>query len=370
MLWKFGKQRAASRSLATNLMGLYTLSTLGLLTLLAVALYPTVHTILSQVTGQTAAKVTLECYKTLILTLLIGSVGALLLGNWIAKKGLHKIHDLQKNMETISATALHERIDIVDWPRELKPLGQCFNDMLNRLENAFDLLSQFSSDIAHELRNPIHSLKQITELELSKPDLSPDYEPIFLEYMSELNHLSKLIEQLLFLARSEHKQIVLNKQTAPLSQTVKKLFEFYQALADEKQITLRSEGDALFAFDPALLQRIISNLLSNALQHTPEAGTITIKIEILKTGQLQIAIHDNGIGIEPNHLPKLCDRFYRVDTTRSHTGGLGLGLAIAKSIVILHDGELTIQSQLGHGTSVYLRFPDLLQNGKQLVTHS
>lgn len=358
MLWKFGRGRKKSRlSLVTRLMGLYTLSTVGLLLLLGVALYPTFHALLSQLTGSTATNLTLECFKTLILTLLMGSVFALLLGNFIAKKGLTKIQALQKNMEAISAQALNERLALEDWPRELKPLGRCFNNMLDRLEGVFVQLSQFSSDIAHELRHPIHCLMQITELELSKPTLTEAYETIFMEYMSELNQLSKVIEQLLFLARSEHNQIALNQQEASVQTLVHKLYEFYQVLAEEKNITLLAEGDALLAVDPILFQRIIGNLLTNAIQHTPEGGKILIKTETIATNTVQIIVQDTGVGIEEKHLSKLCDRFYRVDSTRQHHGGLGLGLAIVKSIVALHGGTFMIESKPTSGTSVYLRFP-------------
>lgn len=357
MLWTFDRNHKKSTiSLATKLMALYTLSTLALLGLLGIVMYPSFSSLFAKAPGGDSINITLECYKILIITLLVGTLGALFLGSLIAKKGLSKIQELQENIESISAHALDDRICLEDWPRELKPLGQCFNEMLERLNKSFTQISQFSSDIAHELRHPIHSLKQIAEQELSKSTLDPIYESIFLDYMAELNHLSKLIEQLLFIARSEHNQIPLNKQPWPIQITINKIIEFYQALAAEKNITMRCEGEAVVSIDQSLVQRIISNLIANAIQNTPDGGNVIVKIAPLNTGQTQIAIHDTGRGIEAKHLPHIFDRFYRVDADRSHSGGLGLGLAIVKSIMILHSGDISIQSEPLRGTSVYLRF--------------
>jgi two-component system heavy metal sensor histidine kinase CusS len=344
-------------SMVTKLMGLYALATLALLAALGFMLYPTFQTLLSQYAGQDASHVTIECYKQFIFTFLIGGIGALILGHFVAKQGLHKIHELKANMASISIDALDDRINLNEWPKELKPLGACYNDMLDRLQSAFIQLSQFSSDLAHELRHPIHNLKQITEIELTNPHLDASVKPLFLDYMQELNHLTKLIEQLLFLARSENSQIALNKETLAVRPLVKKLFEFYAALAQEKELTLNCEGDAQLLADPVLFQRLLNNILANAIEHALPQGSIMIHIGLTTNYQVQIAIHDTGVGIDPIHLPKLCNRLYRVDHARTPNQGLGLGLAIAKSIVELHQGEIEIQSSIDAGTSVYLRFP-------------
>lgn len=352
MLWKSDR----SPSLATQLVSWYTLSTIGLLAVLAISLYPTLYKLITQLAGQSPQKITLECYKTIIIALLLASVGALLLGHWITKKSLFKIEELKQSMERISITALNERVHLNDWPNELKPLGSCFNEMLIRLNDAFTQLSQFSSDIAHELRTPIHSLKQMTELELSKPDLSFNNESLLLNYMSELNHINQLIEQLLFLARSEHHHILLNKENVSLKQLIQPICEFYQLLADEKNMVISCEGDANVFVDTTLFKRLLSNLLSNAIKYTPAYGKININIKLISVNKVQVSIQDTGIGIDAAHLPKLCHRFYRVDPTRTQNDGLGLGLAIVETIMKLHDGEIFFQSQRGQGTTVFLYF--------------
>ena len=344
-------------SLVTKLMFLYTIATLALLIALGFSLYPTFKVLLSQYTAQDISYVTMECYKRFILTFLFGGVGALIVGNWVAKKGLNKIHELQERMELISVNSLDDRINLSEWPKELKALGSCYNEMLNRLQSAFIQLSQFSSDLAHELRHPIHNLKQITELKLSHPMEDASLQPLFAEYMQELDHLSKLIEQLLFLAKSENSQIILNKIPRSIQAQIQKLFDFYMPLAEEKQVRLHCEGDAQLLIDPTLFQRLLHNILSNAIKYSVEQGSVFIKIESTLEQQVHIMIQDTGIGIDASHLPKLYDRLYRVDSARTDNQGLGLGLAIAKSIVDLHQGSIEITSQLNQGTCVHLRFP-------------
>ena len=353
MFWK----RVKSLSLVTKLMLLYSLSTTGLLGTICLFLYPTFTKIMEQMNGTLASNLTIECFKRIIITLLLGSLVAIVFGHIISRKGLNRLREFENKMETMTAQSLDDRIELNEWPKELRNLGNRFNEMLDRIQSSFIQLSQFSSDIAHELRTPINNLRGMTEIALVKDKSPSEYRDILESCMGEYHHLSKLIENLLFIARSDHGEIKLKKVRINTQEEITHICDYYQAIADEKNILLSCIGEAEINAEPVLFKRVISNVLSNALRYTPDNGKIIIDIQIIQKF-VQITIHDTGIGISPEHLPNIFDRFYRIDPSRSlHSGGVGLGLAIVKSIVDLHFGTVKIESNINIGTSVYVRFP-------------
>lgn len=267
------------------------------------------------------------------------------------------MREFENKIEQITANSLDERIDLKEWPKELKSFGNKFNTMLDRIETSFIQISQFSSDIAHELRTPITNLLGITEIELSKKQCSDDNKIMLEKYMYEFQHLSKLIENLLFLARSDHGQLVLKKEIVNAREEILKIFDYYQAVADENNIELSCNGNANISVDFLLFKRAINNLISNALKYTKANGKIEINVKADDQG-VNISVIDTGEGIPAEHLHRIFDRFYRVDQSRSsHSGGIGLGLAIVKSIIDLHQGKISVQSQLEIGTTVSINFP-------------
>ncbi len=357
MFWKaVNLKRIQTWSLVSKLMTLYSLSTLGILTAVYLYLYPTFIKLINQISGNHTTSN--ECFEKIIITLLLSTLGAIFLGNIVARNGLSKIQQFSARMQKISVSSLHERIELKDWPKELAILGKEFNSMLDRLEESFTKLSRFSSDIAHEIRTPLNNLKGITELALTKEKTAEEYRQVLVTNISEYEYLTKLIENLFFLARTDNGLITINKTQVNAQKEIINILEYFQAVADEKQIGINCEGDALLLVDPILFKRAVNNLLSNALRYTDPQGRINIKIKALNKSLVQISFHDTGLGIANQHLTKLCDRFYRIDPSRSsHSGSLGLGLAIVKSIMNLHKGTITIESQLGVGTCAHLFFP-------------
>lgn len=360
MFWKrvkaFRALRFKSLSLVTKLMLLYSVSTLGLLGAIALFLYPTLTKILVQA-NTPAANLSVECFEKIIISLLMATLAALVFGHVISRNGLKRLREFEITMKKISAHSLDERILLNEWPKELRNLGQRFNEMLNRIQSSFIQLSQFSSDIAHELRTPLHNLKTSTELALLSGNSHQEYQELLESNMKEYQHLSKLIENMLFIARSDHGQITLNKTSVAIQQEIQAVCDYYQALADEKKIMLICNGEAEIKVDTILFRRVFSNLLSNALRYTPNQGRICIDIH-KRSQEVEIRVQDTGIGISNEHLSQLFNRFYRVDTSRSlHSGGLGLGLSIVKSIVALHGGHIKIESKINTGTSVYIQLP-------------
>jgi two-component system, OmpR family, heavy metal sensor histidine kinase CusS len=350
MFWTNVKIRIRTLSLVTKLMLFYTLSTIGILTAFCFFLRP----IFIRLMENQGATLTTGCIEKLILAHFMGFFAAIAFGYLIAKKGLSKLRDFENKMEQINVNSLHEKINSNEWPKELTNLAKKFNTMLDRIHTPFTQHSQFSSDIAHELRTPINNLMGITEIALSKENMNKEQQIIFEKYMNEYQHLSKLIENLLFFARSDNGQIKLNMEKIDARKEILNICDYYQAIAEENKITVSCEGEAFVLADLVLFKRAVSNLLSNAIRYTLPSGKITVKIKPL-TLYVEISVHDSGIGISNEHLRKIFDRFYRADSSRStHTGGLGLGLSIVKSIIDLHKGNITINSQPNVGTSVYL----------------
>lgn len=276
----------------------------------------------------------------------------------VARRGLKPLAIMARHMEGVTATQLHEQLVATDYPRELFDLTVAFNAMLERLDQSFAQLQQFSADLAHELRTPVNNLIGECEVILNQPRSGDEYRTILESNLEEYRRLAQIIETLLFLARADNTEIALHKTCLDARTEVEAVCSYLDALAEEKQIRLVCEGEGKLYADSQLLKRVLSNLLLNAIQHTPFNGEIQVSIQPAEDGSVDIRVHDNGCGIAAEHLPKLFGRFYRVNSARSESG-TGLGLAIVKSIMDLHSGQIKISSELGQGTLVTLHFvPD------------
>jgi two-component system heavy metal sensor histidine kinase CusS len=277
---------------------------------------------------------------------------AIFTGFFIARRGMNSLWELIQKTKALSASSLHQKIDLALWPSELKKLGVAFNDLFDRVEKSFSRLNQFSADLAHELRTPINNIMGQTEIALSKVKSAEEYQNLLGSNLEELQRISEIIENLLFLARAENHEIDLAKTKLRVADEIRLLCDFYQILADEKNIRMILEGDAEIFANSVMFRRAISNLLKNALKYSLENSEIKITIQ-RDRDHVKIMIQDEGIGIAADHLPHVFTRFYRVDEARSHhSGGTGLGLAIVKSIVELHQGLISISSEVGKGTRV------------------
>jgi len=288
-----------------------------------------------------------------------GLVASVLIGYAIARRGLKPVEEIAANIRHIRSTTLNERLPVGGLPGELTSLAGTFNDMIDRLEDAFARLGRFSSDIAHELRTPVNNLRGELEVALATARNPEDYRETLESSLEECQRVSRLIDSLLFLARAESPEARIKRETLDLHAELEKIMDFYEAAAGESGITLQLTCSKApqAEVDRALFQRAVGNLIENALTHTPRGGLITIQV-ISGDKVQQISVSDNGAGIPAEHLPHVFDRFYRADPARSkHTGGTGLGLAIVKSIATLHGGSASIESRVGLGTRVTLQFP-------------
>ena len=216
--------------------------------------------------------------------------------------------------------------------------------MLERLEASFRRLNEFSDDIAHELRSPVSNLMTETQVALTRARSADEYREVLHSNLEEFDRLARMVADMLFLAKTENGRLPTPLQTVRLEDQVSALFEFYEALAEEKQLQLMLEGQGSVLGEPLMLRRALSNLLSNAIRHTPSGEKIEFTIQQQKSG-VRLTITNPGEAIPADHIPRIFERFYRVDRSRSRQGdGSGLGLSITRSIIAAHGGEILVES--------------------------
>lgn len=238
--------------------------------------------------------------------------------------------------------------------------------MMDRLEDAFGRLTSLSVDLAHELRTPINNLRGEVEVALGRPRTAVEYREALESLLEESVGLSDMIEALMFLARAENPETQIVRTPVEIPRELHGVSEFYEPAASEAGVALEvllPNEPLVASVDRTLFQRALSNLMTNAITHTPAGGRI--QLQAVSTGRtLAVHVADTGIGIPPEHVSRVSDRFYRADPSRSGTsGGLGLGLAIVKSVMKVHGGSMEIHSGSAGGTTVKLLFP-----GAVLVT--
>lgn len=275
----------------------------------------------------------------------------------VSKRGLRPLADMTRSLQRIGPDRLHERVPPAEWPRELQPVAIAFDDMLDRLEDSFTRLSQFSADLAHELRTPLANIRGEAEVALARPRSPNEYESVIESSIAECARLAGIIDNLLFLARAEAAESKVQRAVFDGRAAIEKIAAYNEAIAAERHLEIACQGEGEVCADPVLFGRAVSNLVDNAVRFTPDGGRIIIALATVPEGA-EIAVTDTGCGIAAEHLSRVFDRFYRVDPSRS-TEGTGLGLALVKSIAELHGGSLKVASETGRGTSVTLKFPRL-----------
>lgn len=295
--------------------------------------------------------------RTLLVVVALGILFSCAAGFFVARKGLQPLKEITKATDSISASQLHERIAAKAWPEELASLARSFDQMLDRLENSFSRLSQFSADLAHELRTPINNLRGEAGVALSQARTPEEYRRTLESSLEEYARLSRLIDNLLFLARADGPITSIARTACEARKAIEVVREFYQALAEDRGVEVICGGEATLEADPVLFRQVISNLLSNALNCTARGGKVSISVQRQDDRTVEISVSDTGCGIPAEHLGKIFDRFYRVGQARSQQpNASGLGLAIVKSIMALHGGTVSVQSELGKGSTFTLKF--------------
>jgi two-component system heavy metal sensor histidine kinase CusS len=284
-----------------------------------------------------------------------GVVASAVIAIVVTRRGLRPLREMTESLGRIGPDQLKQRIGSTAWPRELQPLAIAFDQMLKRLDDSFTRLSQFSADLAHELRTPIANMLGEAQVALTRDRTAADYRETVESTVAECERLSRIVNNLLFVARVDAAREPIALKQFDARAEVEKIAEFYQTVADDHHVTITCSGNGQIYADRDLFERAVGNLLDNALRFTPENGSIEIALR-QSEANFEVAISDNGCGIAAQHLPRVFDRFYRAESSRG-SDGAGLGLALVKSIVDLHGGSAIIESELGRGTIVRLVFP-------------
>lgn len=284
---------------------------------------------------------------------------ALVLGSatLIVSLGLRPLKRLRTTAAAISTQSLSTRLDLGQMPEELRAVGSAFNAMLDRLDDGVTRLGQFSSDLAHEMRTPLATLLGRTQVALSQPRTREQLLDVLEGNVDELQRMSRLVSDMLFLAQAEHAESAVQASPLGLHDAAAKVVDYLEPLAEERDVAVVVRGSGTILADPGQVERAITNLLSNALRHCRPGTEVRVAIE--DRGQaVCLDVVNQGAPIAPEHLTRLFDRFYRVDGSRARDlGGSGLGLAIVATIMKLHGGRVEASCTPAGETRFTLRFP-------------
>jgi two-component system heavy metal sensor histidine kinase CusS len=295
--------------------------------------------------GGAAYEHTLRTFAIAMTALSLAAVAlVMLLGHWVARVGLRPLKQLSDEVQALSPRSGSQRLRVAPLADELSDLTLAFNGALARSDAAYRQLEAFNADVAHELRTPLANLIGETQVALSRPRSAPEFAEVLESNLEELERLRSIVNDMLFLARADQGEAATGLVVAPIVEEVRKTIEFFEVLLDERRMSVEIEGDraALAPIETSLFRRALSNLLQNAIQHSSECAQIRIRIA-QREASVRIAVSNRGEPIAEAYLPRLFDRFYRVDAARSDTSGHcghGLGLAIVRAVAEMHGGEV------------------------------
>jgi heavy metal sensor kinase len=293
-------------------------------------------------------------YVGLPATLLVAGIGGFLL----AKKSFSPVIEMSEQAQRIGATNLQERLPVSNAKDELGRLATVFNELLSRLDRSFENMREFMADASHELRTPLSIIRGEADVALSQDRDPADYRESLTIIQDEARRLSRIVDDMLALARADAGQRPLNVQDFYLNDLVEEACRAMQVLAMRKGIalTLSPTEDVSFHGDEDLLRRLVINLLDNAIKFTPVGGSVSVQM-VCEPNGVKIIVADTGVGIPAESAPYVFDRFYRVAKARSRAeGGSGLGLAIARWVAEAHQGSIDLVTSPGQGSkfTVYL----------------
>ena len=280
-------------------------------------------------------------------------------GGFLASRALNPIDRITRTAQRISADDLTQRLHLPPSPDEVGRLAGTFDQMLDRLEQAFSRQRQFTADASHELRTPLAVLAAQADLALDQARRPEDYRAALREIHQQAVQMAQLLSELLMLARVDSGPVEIDHERLDLTALVADTIATLTPLAAAGGVTLTAPSlhPAPITGDQARLTQLIVNLVDNALKYTPVGGSVEVSVNVVDS-QAQVQVVDNGVGIAPEHLPHVFERFYRADAARSRDeGGAGLGLSICQWIAIAHEGTIAVHSTSGQGTTCTVSLP-------------
>jgi two-component system heavy metal sensor histidine kinase CusS len=292
------------------------------------------------------------------LAVALAFVSIALLGYLALRRGLRPLRAMASQAARITPANLDERLGLDETPRELRELTMSFNAMLDRLADGYQRLTQFSADLAHEIRTPIGALMGSCQVALYQRRSPEEYESVLASSLEELERLSRLVENILFLARADNAQSALDYATLDLDAELRRVAEYFEGLAEERGIRLECRAAGGVRADAMLFRRALGNLVANAVRYADPDSVVTLSTETAPDAVL-IHVDNRGTPIPPELLHKLFDRFYRADLSRSAgSDASGLGLAIVRAIMALHGGSACADASPQGHIRFTLRYPE------------
>jgi two-component system heavy metal sensor histidine kinase CusS len=294
-----------------------------------------------------------------------GVLLAMVFSYLLIRAALRPLRDIAASASLVTVNRLNTRIEPARVPSELRALVSALNAMLERVEVGFQRLSRFTADLAHDMRTPLSNMRGAAEVALARPRSADEYEALLASNLEECDRLSRMIENVLFLARAEHPQFVKHMCEFDAGAELAHIADYFEGIAEEAHVMVRVSGAAPLTADLELFRRAASNLLANAIRYTPRGGEIVLDASA-SAGGVRIVVSNQGEPIPAEHLERIFDRFYRIDPSRSRlpaaglsqgsTGSAGLGLAIVRTIMELHGGTVRAESD-ALGNRFILTFP-------------
>jgi heavy metal sensor kinase len=282
-------------------------------------------------------------------------------GGWfLAGRILAPVGAMAERAREITADSLGERLPVENPHDEFGRLATVFNETLGRLQDSFERLRRFTADASHELRTPLTAMRSVGEVALHDSLEPAAYRDVIGSMLEEVERLTALVESLLTLTRMDSHRVQLAREVVDLRTIATNATEHLRVLAEEKQQTLSVQADGALEVecDPALLRQGVVNLVDNAIKYTQQKGNIRVAVTRRPSGEAAIEVEDDGPGIAAIHQQRIFERFYRVDPGRARTdGGLGLGLAIARSTIEANGGRIEVESELGRGAIFRVLLP-------------
>ena len=300
----------------------------------------------------------LRTYRAkLLLAGLLGTVSVAALGYLVVRAGMEPLRRIAAGASSVTVRRLALPVDPEQLPPELEELAAALQQMMDRLRDGFERLSQFSADLAHDFRTPISNLLGQSQVALASERSADEYQALLASNIEEYERLARMIENMLFLARAENARVAVKPARLDLARELGALSDYFEGLAEARGVAIAVDGGGAVQADPLLLRRAVSNLVANAIRYTPAGQTVVLAARSSPGGS-SIEVRNPGAGIAPEHLAKLFDRFFRGDPARTNSGeSAGIGLAIVKSIMDLHHGSVEVESEVGGTTVFRLFFP-------------
>ena len=318
------------------------------------------HNIILQL-GQSMENYTrfIEAFRKIFVTTMASLfVFAVIFGWFMARRALAGVEAVTRTARQISAGSLKERVPVKKYQDEIDQLAITFNQMLDRIQTLVTGIREMSDNIAHDLKSPITRIRGISEVSLTTGASEKEYENMAASTVEECDRLLDMINTMLVISRTEAGVNKLDGKELDIGAVVRDACELFQSMAEDKDLRMTCDVavNCNIVGDNRLIQRMIANLLDNAIKYTPAGGNIEVRVKTANNDAVVVSVKDSGIGISPEDLSRIFDRFYRCDPSRSELG-TGLGLSFARAIARAHDGDITVASAPNQGSTFTVTLP-------------